>query len=249
MELSLDGKVAIVTGASRGIGLAIARAYAEAGATVVMTARKIEGLERAVAAVEGEIHPIVAHGGDPDAARRTVAEVVERYGRLDVLVNNAATNPYMGPMIDIDLSRWDKTFEVNLRGPLVWTQSAWTQWMREHGGAIVNVASIGGMGPGGDISVYDLTKSGLIFMTKHLATELGPGVRVNAIAPGLVKTDFARALWEVAPPDAKWPWALERLGEPDDVAPAALFLASDASRWITGTLVVVDGGAVLTSRA
>jgi NAD(P)-dependent dehydrogenase (short-subunit alcohol dehydrogenase family) len=245
MELTLAGKVALVTGASKGIGEGIARAYAEAGATVVITARKMDGLERAAATMEGEVHPIAAHAGDPEAAARTIGDALERFGRLDVLVNNAATNPYMGRMIDVDLGRWDKTFEVNLRGPLVWIQEAWRQWMADHGGSVVNVASIGGLSPGGPIGVYDLTKSGLIFLTKHLATELGPKVRVNAIAPGLVKTDFARALWEGGE-QRTWPWPLERLGEPGDIAPAAVFLASDASAWVTGTLMVVDGGAALS---
>ena len=245
MELSLSGKVAIVTGASRGIGLAIATAFAQSGASVIITARKADELKQAASTANG-LHPVVAHGASPEAAQSTVAGALERFGRLDVLVNNAATNPYMGPMIDIDLLRWDKTFEVNLRGPLVWTQAAWTGHLREHGGSIINVASVGGMHAGGDIGVYDLTKSGIIFMTKHLASELGPQVRVNAISPGLVKTDFARALWQNAPADFAWPWPLRRLGEPDDIAPAALYLASDASSWVTGTVMVVDGGGLVT---
>ncbi|HWG74497.1 MAG TPA: SDR family oxidoreductase [Acidimicrobiales bacterium] len=245
MELTLTGKVALVTGGSRGIGEGIARAFAEAGATVVITARKIEGLRDAAARIDGEIHPISAHAGDPEAASRAVGETIDRFGRLDVLVNNAGTNPHMGRMIDVDLARWDKTFEVNLRGPLVWIQEAWRQWMEGNGGSVVNVASIGGITAGGPIGVYDLTKSALVFMTKHLATELGPKVRVNAIAPGLVKTDFARSLWEGGE-QGTWPWAMQRLGEPGDIAPAALFLSSDAASWITGALLVVDGGGVLT---
>ncbi len=274
MELSLKGKVALVTGASRGIGAGIARAYAEAGATVVITARKMEGLQqaardmtardraaedmtardmtardraardRAARDMEGEVFPIAAHAGRPEDAAAAVGATLERYGRLDILVNNAATNPHMGRAIDADLGQWDKTFEVNLRGPFIWIQEAWRRWMQHNGGAIVNVASIGGLAPGGAIGIYDLTKCGLIFLTKHLATELGPGVRVNAIAPGLVKTDFARALWQDGE-DKPWPWSLRRLGEPGDIAPAAVFLASDASSWTTGSLLVVDGGGVL----
>jgi NAD(P)-dependent dehydrogenase (short-subunit alcohol dehydrogenase family) len=244
MELSLDGKVALVTGASRGIGAAIAAEFARSGARVVITARKMEGLESAAAAMEGEVVPMVAHAGRPEDAARAVSETLDRFGRLDVLVNNAATNPYMGPMIDAELGAWDKTFEVNLRGPFVWIGEAWRRWMGDNGGSIINVASIGGMAPGGAIGVYDLTKAAVIFMTKHLATELGPGVRVNAIAPGLVKTDFATALWKGGE-DREWPWAMGRLGEPGDIAPAALFLASDASAWTTGALLVVDGGGVL----
>jgi NAD(P)-dependent dehydrogenase (short-subunit alcohol dehydrogenase family) len=128
----------------------------------------------------------------------------------------------------------------------VWTQAAWRHWQREHGGSILNIASIGGMHYGGPIGAYDMSKAGLIFQTKHLATELGPGVRVNAIAPGLVRTDFARYLYEGAGAEAEFPWPLRRLGLPTDVAAAALFLSSDAASWITGEVLVVDGGAVLT---
>jgi NAD(P)-dependent dehydrogenase (short-subunit alcohol dehydrogenase family) len=255
MDVNLNGKVALVTGASKGIGLAIARAYAGNGATVVLTARKQQGLDEAVATIKAnatdgsvETHAIAAHAGDPDAAAAAVGETIERYGRLDVLVNNAATNPHMGRLIDVDLPRWDKTFEVNLRGPLVWTQQAWQQWMQANGGSVLNIASIGGMSPGGAIGVYDTTKSALIFLTKHLATELGPKVRVNAICPGLVKTDFARALWQGAGEDASFPWPMRRIGQPDDIASTALFLASDHAAWVTGTVAVVDGGAV-TARA
>jgi NAD(P)-dependent dehydrogenase (short-subunit alcohol dehydrogenase family) len=246
MQLSLDGKVALVTGASRGIGLAIARAYAEAGARVMLTARKGPELEQAAAGLPGEVATMVAHAGDPDAATAAVAATVERFGSLDVLVNNAATNPYAGPLIDIDLPRLDKTIEVNLRGPLVWTQAAWRGGMRERGGSVLNIASIGGLKFGGPIGSYDMTKAGLIFQTRHLATELGPGVRVNALAPGLVQTDFARYLWEGAGPDSTWPWPLQRLGQPDDIASAAVFLASAAASWVTGAVLVVDGGAVLS---
>jgi NAD(P)-dependent dehydrogenase (short-subunit alcohol dehydrogenase family) len=254
MDINLNGKVALVTGASKGIGLAIARAYAENGATVVLTARKQEGLDEAVAGIKAnasgavETHAIAAHAGDPAAAEATISETIERFGRIDVLVNNAATNPHMGRLIDVDLPRWDKTFEVNLRGPLVWIQAAWRQWMQENGGSVLNITSIGGMSPGGAIGVYDTTKAGLIFLTRHLATELGPKVRVNAISPGLVKTDFARALWQGAGEDASFPWPMRRIGQPDDIASAALFLASEHASWITGTVTVIDGGAV-TSRA
>jgi NAD(P)-dependent dehydrogenase (short-subunit alcohol dehydrogenase family) len=243
MDVNLDGKVALVTGASKGIGLAIAKVFAENGASVVITARKRAGLDDALKTIDGEAHAIAAHAGDPEAAETAVAETIGHYGRLDVLVNNAATNPHLGRVIDIDLPRWDKTFEVNLRGPLLWTQAAWRQWMRDHGGSVLNIASIGGMSPGGAIGAYDTTKAALIFLTRHLATELGPEVRVNAIAPGLVKTDFARALWEPAGAEANFPWPLRRIGVPDDIASAALFLSSAHASWVTGTVTVIDGGA------
>jgi NAD(P)-dependent dehydrogenase (short-subunit alcohol dehydrogenase family) len=246
VEINLEGKVAVVTGASRGIGAAIAKLYAEAGAKVVLTARKVEGLEKAVADIGGDVHAIAAHAGKAEDAERVVTETLAKYGRLDILVNNAATNPYMGPLIDADLRAWDKTFEVNLRGPLVWTQAVYRGWMKENGGSILNISSIDGLHAGGPLAIYGVTKSALIFVSQQLATELGPNVRVNVLAPGLVKTDFAKALWEGAGEDAKYPWPLQRLGQPNDIASAALFLASDAASWVTGGLFVVDGGGSLS---
>ena len=243
--MRLDGKVALVTGASKGIGAAIARAFAEQGAKVMMSSRKQDALEQAAAEMDGETAVFAAHAGDPDQAQACVAATIERFGGLDVLVNNAATNPYLGRAIDIDLPRYDKTMEVNLRGPLVWMQEAWRQCMQTGGGNIINVVSVGGMTYGGPIGIYDTSKAGLIHLTKHLATELGPRVRVNAIAPGLVKTEFARALWQGAGEGADWPWPLKRLGQPDDVAKGALWLASDLASWVTGHVLVVDGGGLL----
>jgi NAD(P)-dependent dehydrogenase (short-subunit alcohol dehydrogenase family) len=246
-SLDLKGKVALVTGASKGIGAAIARIYAEHGASVMLSSRKIDALEETASTIDGDTAVFAANAGDPEQAHRCVAATIERFGGLDVLVNNAATNPYYGRTIDIDLPRFDKILEVNLRGPFVWTQEAWKQAMSEAGGAVINIASIGGMKFSGPIGAYDLTKAALIHMTKHLASELGPGVRVNAIAPGLVKTDFARALWEPAGETPKWPWPLARLGEPLDIARAALYLATDLSAWVTGDVLVVDGGSMVSS--
>lgn len=247
MELRLDGRVALVTGGSRGIGKAIAAAFAAAGASVMISSRKAEDLEATAGELEGEVAWHAANAGRPEEADATVAATVERFGRLDILVNNAATNPYMGRAIDIDLPRYDKTYEVNLRGPLVWTQRAYESWMRDNGGTVLNIASIGGMTFGGFIGIYDNTKAALIHLTKHLAVELGPQVRVNGIAPGLVKTDFARALWETGGDEVAKRWPLKRLGEAEDIAGGALFLCSDLASWITGQVLVIDGGAVLTS--
>lgn len=261
MRVELTGRVALVTGASKGIGLAIARALAENGARVLLTSRRREGLEQAAAEITSALaaagNPdgadavavFPAHAGSPEAAEAAAAAAIDRFGGLDILVNNAATNPYAGQLIDIDLPRLDKTIEVNLRGPLVWTQAAWRARMREHGGTVLNIASIGGLKYGGPLGAYDMTKAALIFQTRHLATELGPRVRVNAIAPGLVRTDFARYLWSGAGPDADYGWALGRIGQPPDVAAAALFLVSDAAAWITGEVLVVDGGALLGPRS
>ena len=245
-EISLDGKTALVTGASRGIGAAIAASYAAAGANVVLSSRKAEALDEVAATLPSEhVMTFAANAGEPDQAEACVQATVERFGAVDILVNNAATNPYMGPSIDIDLGRYDKTFQVNLRGPLVWTQAAWHATMRDHGGVVINVASIGGIRGEAGIGIYNTTKAGLIHLTETLAADLAPGVRVNALAPGLVKTHFARALWEPAEEAVAKTVPLRRLGEPEDIAQAALFLASDWASWITGHTLVVDGGALI----
>jgi NAD(P)-dependent dehydrogenase (short-subunit alcohol dehydrogenase family) len=242
MELRLDGKVAVVTGASRGIGRATAAALAGAGARVVLSSRKQEALEEAAAAIDGETAVFAANAGEPEQAEACIAFAVERFGSVDVLVNNAATNPYAGPAIDIDLPRYDKTMQVNLRGPMVWTQAAYRASMGERGGVVVNVASAGAFSTEPTISVYNTTKAALVYLTRALAAELGPAVRVNAVAPGLVKTDMARALWERGEEAIAKRFPLRRLGVPEDIANAVLFLASDKSSWITGQTLTVDGG-------
>jgi NAD(P)-dependent dehydrogenase (short-subunit alcohol dehydrogenase family) len=242
MDLRLDGKTALVTGASKGIGFAIAKGMAESGAKVMLSSRKQEQLEKAAAEIDGDVDVFAANAGEPEQAEACVNATLERFGALDVLVNNAATNPYFGRAIDIDLSRYDKTFQVNVRGAFVWTQLAYKSWMQEHGGNVINIASVGGMHYGSLIGIYDTTKAAVIYLTKHLAAELAPAVRVNAIAPGLVKTDFARALYESGEEAVAAMMPLKRLGVPDDIAPAAVFLASDAASWVTGEVLVVDGG-------
>jgi NAD(P)-dependent dehydrogenase (short-subunit alcohol dehydrogenase family) len=245
ISIDLRGRVALVTGASRGIGLAIARTLAASDASVMLSSRKLDALEEAAATIDGETAVFAAHAGRPEDARACVAATIERLGGLDILVNNAATNPYYGRAIDIDLARFDKTVEVNLRGPLIWTQEAWKQAMSEGGGSVINISSVGALKFAGPIGIYDMTKAALVHLTKHLASELGPRVRVNAIAPGLVKTDFARALWEPAGAEAERPWPLRRIGQPDDIAGAALYLASDLASWVTGELLTVDGGSMV----
>jgi NAD(P)-dependent dehydrogenase (short-subunit alcohol dehydrogenase family) len=246
----LAGRVALVTGASKGIGRAIAAAFADAGASVMLSSRKLEGLEAAAETIraatpDARVATFAANAGDPEQAATCVAACVEQLGALDILVNNAATNPSMGATIDADLGAWDKTFQVNVRGAFVWSQLAWRAWMRAHGGCIINLSSIGGLRGDAAIGVYNTTKAAIVHLTRILAVELGPGVRVNAIAPGLVKTDFARALWEPPAGDAVAAGLpLRRLGEPEDVASAARFLAGPGASWITGHTLVVDGGAL-----
>ena len=198
--------------------------------------------------MDGEVATYAANAGEPEQADACVRATMDTFGAVDILVNNAATNPYMGPSIDIDLARYDKTLQVNLRGPLVWTQLAWNASMREHGGAVINIASVGALGIEPRIGIYNTTKAALVYLTRTLAADLAPGVRVNAIAPGLVKTEMARALWEPNEAALAKHLPLRRLGDPADIGTAALFLASEQSSWITGHTLVVDGGALISPR-
>jgi NAD(P)-dependent dehydrogenase (short-subunit alcohol dehydrogenase family) len=246
MQIRMDGKVAIVTGGSRGIGRAIAEAFVEAGAQVMITSRSAEGCAATAREIGAGVDFEAGHVAREADVERVVEATLDRLGRIDVLVNNAATNPYGGPMIDVDRARWDKTFEINLTAPMFWTQRVWRRWMSEHGGAIVNISSIGGLATSPVLGVYGVTKAALIHMTKQLAAELAPKVRVNCLAPGLVRTEFARALWEGGRGEkiAKG-YPLERLGEPQDVAGAALFLAAETGRWITGQTWALEGGGLV----
>jgi NAD(P)-dependent dehydrogenase (short-subunit alcohol dehydrogenase family) len=246
MELELEGKTALITGGSRGIGLGVATRFVEAGANVMITSRTADDLADAAAGLVAAGAPaervawVAAHVGKPEDAGSCVADTVDRFGGLHILVNNAGTNPYFGPMIDIDLSRAQKTFEVNQLSVLVWTAAAVKAGLR---GSVINVASIGGLGVEPNIGWYNVTKAAVLHITRQLSYELAPDVRVNALAPGLVKTKLAAALWEGPGEEriaAHVP--LRRLGLPDDIATAALFLASDAASWVTGQTFVVDGG-------
>ena len=246
MDLRLDGKVALVTGGSRGIGRAIATAMAASGAAVMICSRKDAALAEAAAAMPGRVVWFAANTGDEGAAAACVGATVERLGSVDILVNNAATNPYLGPLIGLDQGRADKIVQVNQWAVLRWSQLCHRAWMADHGGSVINLASVGGIGVEPVIGYYNVTKAAVIHLTKHLASELGPKVRVNAIAPGLVKTDLARALWQTSGDAIASRLPMRRLGEPEDVAAAAVFLASDAASWITGTTLVVDGGALVS---
>jgi NAD(P)-dependent dehydrogenase (short-subunit alcohol dehydrogenase family) len=244
-SLDLAGRTAIVTGASRGIGLAIAQRLAEGGANVVLTSRSQDSADSAVAEVSGNVVGVAAHAVDEDAARRCFDITLERFGSVDILVNNAGTNPAYGPLIDQDHGRFAKVFDVNLWAPLMWTSLAVSAWMGEHGGAVVNNASVGGMYLSPNMGMYNATKAALIHATKQLAIELSPKVRVNAICPGVVRTRLAEALWREHEDPVSASIALGRIGEPADVAGAVAFLVSDAASWITGEAMVIDGGQVL----
>lgn len=243
--LRLDGKAALVTGGTRGIGRAVAEALLRAGASLCVTARKDKELEETVEALAplGPVVSVQAAAGEPDAAETAVTRCLEAFGRLDVLVNNAGTNPQYGPLVEADLRAVEKVWQVNVHGPLHHAQSAWRHWMRDHGGTVVNVASIGGLRVSPMIGAYNVSKAALVHLTRQLAGEMAPGVRVNAVAPAVIRTRFSVALYEGAEDAVVTQYPLGRLGDPDDVANAVLFLASDASSWITGEVLVLDGGA------
>lgn len=246
MQISLENKVALVTGASRGIGQAIAASMAAAGARVMLSSRKLDALEQAAASIDGETEVFAANAGDVQAGRACVEATLERFGGLDIVVNNAATNPYIGPTLGVDEARYDKTFQVNLRGPLFWTQAAHELALSERPGVVINIASVGGLRAEGSLGVYNLTKAALIHLTRQLAGEIAPN-RVVGIAPGLVKTDFASVLVENYGDALAARLPTGRLGEPSDIANLAVFLASDHASWITGETYVIDGGAGVSS--
>ena len=245
MSPDLSDRTAIITGASRGIGLAVAQQLADAGANVVLTSRKQESAAAAAAQIGEKALGVAAHAVEADAAKRCVDMTLDHFGGIDILVNNAGTNPAYGPLIEQDHARFAKTFEVNLWAPLLWTSLAVKAWMAEHGGAVVNTASIGGMHQSPNMGMYNATKAALIHVTKQLALELSPRVRVNAICPGVVRTRLAEALWKDHEQALSASTALGRIGEPADVATAVAFLVSDEASWITGETLVIDGGQLL----
>jgi NAD(P)-dependent dehydrogenase (short-subunit alcohol dehydrogenase family) len=245
----MAGKAALITGGSRGIGLAIARRLAEEGVGVCITARKPDGVEAAVDALKdvGDVIGVSGKADDENHQADAVGQTMTRFGRLDYLVNNAGTSPQFGPLVEAELSAVAKTFAVNVTAALAWTQRAWAAWMRDHGGAVLNVASTGGLQPAPSIGAYNMSKAAMIHLTRQLAFELGPTVRVNALAPGIVKTQFARPLYEGKEAEVGELYPLKRLGEPEDVAEAAFFLLGPGASWITGGTLLVDGGELTVS--
>ncbi len=243
MQVSLEGKVALVTGASKGIGRAIAAGMAEAGASVMLSSRKLDQLEAAAAGISGDTAVFAANAGQIDAAEACVAATIERFGRLDILVNNAATNPHYGATLDVEPSasstrpsRSTCAARCSGRG------RRHRQAFANTPGVIVNIASVGGLRAEFGLGVYNLTKAALIHLTRQLASEIGP-TRVVGIAPGLVKTDFAKVLVDNFGEQLERSLPTRRLGEPEDIANLAVFLASDRASWITGETYVIDGGA------
>jgi NAD(P)-dependent dehydrogenase (short-subunit alcohol dehydrogenase family) len=243
----LTGKSAIVTGASKGIGAAIARGLAEFGARVVVSSRKQEAVEAVAAELQAdgfEASAVAAHMGQPEAIRSLVSEAIRLYGGIDILVNNAATNPVYGPLLDADTAAFDKILGVNLKGPLELARAA-HPYLRKHGGSILNISSVGGVRPEEGLGLYSVSKAALISLTKVMAAEwAGDHIRVNAVCPGLIQTKFSAALWQDETRLQRFlaEIPLGRIGQPEDLVGLAVFLASDAARYCTGAMFTVDGG-------
>ena len=250
----LTGRTALVTGASRGIGHAIAAELLSRGASVTITARKPDELTAAAEELAagpaggdaGRVLAVVANAGSAESREASVAQTVERFGSLDILVNNTGINPTMGFLMDADLAAVSKTFETNVVAALAHVQLAYRAWMGEHGGAVVNVASVAGIRSTGVIAAYGASKAALIRLTEELAWQLGPAIRVNAVAPAVIKTKFATALYAQGEEKVAGAYPMKRLGEPADVARTVGWLVSDDAAWITGETVRVDGGILAT---
>lgn len=242
-----EGQTAIVTGASRGIGLAIASRLVADGARVAITARKPEALEEAVAELgPDQAMGIAGNAADPEHQQEVLDTVLDRWGRLDFLVNNTGINPAYGPLTELDLDAARKIMDVNVVAALSWVQRAHARWMKDNGGAIVNIASVAGQRPAPGIAFYGVSKAALIHLTEELAIELGPTIRVNAVAPAVVKTKFATALYEGREEKVIKPYPLKRLGMPDDIGSVVAFLLSQDAAWMTGQTLTIDGGVLLT---
>lgn len=249
MSSRFEGRTAIVTGASRGIGFGIAQRLVADGARVVITGRKPEPLEEAVAELGGPDHALGIPGrvDDTDHQAEVVARAIETFGSADLLVNNAGINPVAGGLLQLEVEAARKTVEVNCFAGISLVQQAHRAWMAEHGGAIVNVSSVAGLGPTPLIAMYGASKAMLNYITQELAVELGPKVRINAVLPAVVKTQFAQLLYEGREEEVSQPYPLKRLGVPEDIAGVVSFLLSEDAGWVTGQLLTVDGGVTIAS--
>lgn len=251
-EFSLAGKVAVITGASRGIGKAIALRFAEAGAKVVVSSRKLENVQAVADEIEaagGKALAVQTHVGHADQVEAMAAQAMQSFGRVDIAVNNAATNPHFGPILNADEGQWDKILDTNLKGVFRVCKVVAPQMEKQGGGKIINLASIAGLRPSSAMGVYSVSKAALIMLTQVLAAELGQAnIQVNAIAPGVIKTRFSQIMWQT--PQIAEPilgrLPLGRFGEPEDVAGLALYLASSASDYVTGGVFLMDGGMSVT---
>ena len=243
---ALAGRTALVTGASRGIGLAIAHSLTARGARAVITARRAEALDAAVSALGGPEHAVAVAGNiaDPEHREAAVRTAVDQLGGLDLLVANVGINPVFGPLIETDLGVFRKILDTNVVATLGLIQAAWRGWMAEHGGAVLIVASVAGLRSAEGIAAYGVSKAALINLTTQLAVELGPAVRVNAIAPAVVKTRFAEALFAGREDQVARRYPAGRLGVPEDAGEAAAYLLGPGAGWVTGQVLVLDGGAL-----
>jgi len=244
----LTDKVAIVTGASRGIGFAIAEAYSQAGAKVVLASRKQDVLDQAAEKIRtqgGDAFPLAVHTGDSESVNKLVAVAIKRFGGVDILVNNAATNPHFGPLLTAEESHWDKILDINLKGYFRMVKACVESMRQRSGGKVINMASVAGLRPQMGMGVYGISKAGVVMLTQTLAVELAAdNIQVNAIAPGFIKTRFSRPLWETPEIHQKVVELIPQgqIGQVEDITGMALYLASAASKFTTGSIIVVDGG-------
>jgi NAD(P)-dependent dehydrogenase (short-subunit alcohol dehydrogenase family) len=243
---SFEGRTALVTGASRGIGLAIAQSLVDRGARVVITARKPDALAEAVEQLGGPEKAVAVAGnaGDPEHRAEAVRTAVDTFGSLDCLVGNVGINPVFGPLMDAPLDAFRKILDTNVVSSLGLVQEAWRAWMSEHGGSVLIVASVAGLKSSEGIAAYGVSKAALVNLTTQLAVELGPKVRVNAVAPAVVKTRFAEALFTGREDKLSRQYPAGRLGTPEDIGEAAAYLLGDGAGWVTGQTLVLDGGAL-----
>jgi len=240
-----EPRVAIVTGASRGIGLAIAQALVDRGDRVCITGRNADAAAQAAADLGAGAIAVAGKAHDTAHQAETVSRTLETFGRIDYLVNNVGTNPVFGPMLDLEADLLRKIIDINVVSAFEWIKRVHGAWLGQHGGAVVNVASVAALRPAPGLGAYGVSKAALRYLTEQLAVELGPTVRVNAVAPAVVKTKFAEALYVGREDQVAATYPAGRLGVPSDVGSAVAFLLSDEASWITGHTLVLDGGSTL----